>query len=215
MGPAPPLNDPLFRAIIPEKELERVVLEGRKHTLMPAFAFENGGSLTPTQIQVLVHEIKGQPYKIVEKTAGDTTSRQVVPASQGRTPVWGIPPKAPSGVPPYKALDSKPDTPQSIAQRGAAVFARACAICHGESGEGMGEGRDVSDRINDPVFLALNSNQVLRRIIITGRSDLGMPSYSEPRPESPEFKPLTEQEVSDLVQLLSAWRHGNTPKVQP
>ena len=37
-GPAPPLNDPLFLAIIPEAEFTRVVSAGRSETLMPAFA---------------------------------------------------------------------------------------------------------------------------------------------------------------------------------
>ena len=38
MGPAPPLNDPLFRAIVPEDELQTVITKGRHNTLMPAFA---------------------------------------------------------------------------------------------------------------------------------------------------------------------------------
>src|ERR1700729_4123265 len=71
MGPAPPLNDNLFRTILPEKELEAILMNGRKDTLMPAFARENGGTLTKTQIQVLIKEIKGIAYKIVEKTPGD------------------------------------------------------------------------------------------------------------------------------------------------
>src|SRR6266404_9235106 len=61
LGPAPPLNDPLFRAIVPEMELNDIVTKGRNKTLMPAFAKENGGTLTGAQIQVLVHEIKGLP----------------------------------------------------------------------------------------------------------------------------------------------------------
>src|SRR5579859_814020 len=36
LGPAPPLNDSLFRAIVPEIELERVVSAGRPGTPMPA-----------------------------------------------------------------------------------------------------------------------------------------------------------------------------------
>jgi mono/diheme cytochrome c family protein len=215
MGPAPPLNDPLLRAIIPQKDVETILLEGRAHTLMPAFAFDNGGNLTRTQIQVLVHEIKGIPYKLVEKTADDPGTRVVVADPQGQAPVWGIPPKAPAGVPAYAGAGAKPENLQTSAKRGATVFSRACAMCHGESGQGMGEGKDVSDKINDPVFLALNSDQVLRRIIITGRSDLGMPSYSEPRPDSPDFKALSAEDVEDLVALLATWRRGAAPSVQP
>src|SRR5712671_5507399 len=46
LGPAPPLNDPLFRAIVPETELTDILTNGRNKTLMPAFARENGGPLT-------------------------------------------------------------------------------------------------------------------------------------------------------------------------
>src|SRR5205807_322073 len=42
LGPAPPLNDPLFRAIAPAEELENTLTHGREKTLMPAFAEENG-----------------------------------------------------------------------------------------------------------------------------------------------------------------------------
>jgi mono/diheme cytochrome c family protein len=215
MGPAPPLNDPLFRAIIPQKDIEAILLEGRAHTLMPAFALDNGGNLTKTQIQVLVHEIKGIPYKLVEKTAADSASREVVGDPEGQAPIWGMPPSAPAGVPAYARAAAKPENLQASAKRGATVFSRACAMCHGESGQGMGEGKDVSDKINDPVFLALNSDQVLRRIIITGRSDLGMPSYSEARPHSPEFKPLSAEDVDDLVALLATWRRGAGANIQP
>src|SRR5258708_31101842 len=70
LGPAPPLNDPLFRAIVPQTELTGILKKGRNKTLMPAFAKENGGTLTAAQIQVLVHEIKGIPYRTVAKQAG-------------------------------------------------------------------------------------------------------------------------------------------------
>src|SRR5262245_39645415 len=59
LGPAPPLNDPLFRAIVPEEELQSVISHGRVNALMPGFAVETGGPLTAVQIQVLVKEIKG------------------------------------------------------------------------------------------------------------------------------------------------------------
>src|SRR5437764_10903761 len=43
LGPAPPLNDPLFRAGVPEEELLRVIREGRfatpgQRTPMPGFS---------------------------------------------------------------------------------------------------------------------------------------------------------------------------------
>src|SRR5262249_41575079 len=73
MGPAPPLNDPLFRAAVPEEELEQVISRGRRSasgketdpkTPMPAFLKKNGGTLSEAQVRVLVFEIKGIRYRI-------------------------------------------------------------------------------------------------------------------------------------------------------
>jgi len=86
------------------------------------------------------------------------------------------------------------------------VFARACAACHGNHGQGIQRGGETVRTINDPVFLALVSNQVLRRYAITGRPDFGMPGYAKARPDNPHFTPLTDQEVTDLVALLTSWR---------
>ena len=63
LGPAPPLRDAIFQAIVPKEELETILTNGRHNTLMPAFSNENGGTLT-SALRVLVHEIKGIPYRI-------------------------------------------------------------------------------------------------------------------------------------------------------
>lgn len=89
LGPAPPLNDPLFRAIVPEQELESILTLGRKNTLMPAFAKENGGTLTAAQIQVLVKEIKGISYKVIEKKDAGLAKVEVVTDAAGIAPRWG------------------------------------------------------------------------------------------------------------------------------
>jgi cytochrome c oxidase cbb3-type subunit 3/ubiquinol-cytochrome c reductase cytochrome c subunit len=202
LGPAPPLNDPLFRAIVPEEDLEGVLTGGRKKTLMPAFARENGGVLTAAQIQVLVKEIKGIPYKIVERDEGGVAKVEVEPDAGGISPQWGVPGKPPDGVPSYHEQSASAGNKE----KGVTVFGRACAACHGSQGQGIEREGVMARTINDPVFLALNSNQVLRRYAITGRPDFGMPSYAEARPGNPDFKPLTDQEVTDLVALLASWR---------
>jgi cytochrome c oxidase cbb3-type subunit III len=207
LGPAPPLNDPLFRAIVQEKELDSIVTKGRNKTLMPAFGQENGGTLTATQIQVLVKEIKGIPYKIVEKREDGVVKVEVVADADGIGPKWGTPGQVPKGVPSYhhQAAGSNGGSAGN-AKNGAVVFARACANCHGNEGHGIERGNKTVRTINDPVFLALLSNQALRRYAITGRPDLGMPSYAEARQDNPDFTPLTDQEVTDLVALLASWR---------
>ena len=115
LGPAPPLNDPLFRAIVPEEELQGVLTKGRKKALMPAFAKENGGLLTEAQIQVLVMEIKGIPYKIVKKEEGETTKVEVVPDAGGVPPKWGTPETPPKGVPSYRERSGQLQRPRQRA----------------------------------------------------------------------------------------------------
>jgi cytochrome c oxidase cbb3-type subunit III len=165
MGPAPPLNDAVFLAIAPDDELAKVIAGGRKGTEMPAFAKEQGGTLTAEQVQILAVGLK--------KKWGDA-------AAEKKT--W------PAYVVPAETGD---------VDRGKAVFARVCATCHGQEGHG----KEKQGPINDPAFLALASEQVLRRFVITGRSDLGMPNCAEH-----EGGALTAPEVNDLVALLMSWK---------
>lgn len=206
-GPAPPLHDSIFQAIIPKEELESILTKGRQNTLMPAFSNENGGTLTSTQIQVLVLEIKGIPYRIASTQDGNRSKTVVVADENGTSPTWGLSSAPAAGVPSYIApsINSNDDDPANILA-GAEVFARSCAACHGDHGRGITQGNAIVHTINDPVVLSLLSDQVLRRYAITGRPDLGMPSFAEPRPGNPHFKALTDQDVADLVALLGSWR---------
>ena len=171
LGPAPPLNDALFLAIVPDEELLRVVSEGRPGTPMPAFAREKGGRLTAKQVEAV---------------------------AKGLKPRWGGPPPK-EQAPPYLAPKGAGDE-----KRGKDLFDLACAACHGEKGKGGEE----AGALNDRAFLALISDQALRRIIITGRPDLGMPDYTVTDYRSPKYKPLTSEQIQDLVALLAYWRVG-------
>jgi mono/diheme cytochrome c family protein len=94
------------------------------------------------------------------------------------------------------------------AEAGARVFRQACADCHGTDGKG---GPRTVGAINDPerAFLALISDQALRRYIITGRPDLGMPDYAGGKDRrATDFRPLTGKDVDDLVALLASWRRA-------
>jgi cytochrome c oxidase cbb3-type subunit 3/ubiquinol-cytochrome c reductase cytochrome c subunit len=206
LGPAPPLNDPLFRAIVPEEELKDILTKGRKKTLMPAFANENGGVLTAAQIQVLENEIKGIRYRIIEREEAGLAKIEVVPDAGGISPTWGMPERPPKRVPSYEPSASSRGDSTGNKERGALVFARACAVCHGNHGQGIEQESGTVRTINDPVFLALISDQALRRYAITGRPDRRMPGYAQARPGNPHFVPLTDQEVTDLVALLASWR---------
>lgn len=177
LGPAPPLNDALFLAIVPDAVLEQVITVGRHGTPMPAFARAQGGSLTDEQVHALASGLKSR---------------------------WGAAELKNDGVPTYAASGS------GSPKNGAEVFARACSVCHGDNGKGVLDGDRRVNAINDPVFLALISDQALRRYVITGRPDFGMPNYAEPRPGQPDFHALAAEQINDVVALLASWRLGTS-----
>jgi mono/diheme cytochrome c family protein len=193
LGPAPPLNDPIFLAIVPDAELSHVITEGRTVTPgqksptvtleqkspMPAFARDRGGPLTDAQVKALAEGIKKR---------------------------WEVDPSL-SGLPAYIGAAAKGGNKDE----GARVFARACAGCHGPEGQGDKDGHPLDGgAIDNQAFLALISDQALRRIIITGRPDLGMPAYDGEDGRSPGFRALTSAEIDDLVALLRYWRQGGS-----
>jgi len=207
LGPAPPLNDGLFRSIIAESEVKDVVAKGRHKTLMPAFGKASGGTLTMAQIQVLAYEVKGISYKVIAGKDGSLTDAEVVADSSGIAATWGPAAELSVSTPAYQqpiSNDVAGDLGNS--RRGAQVFSVACAVCHGSNGQGTADGKETRHTLNDRVALQLISDQALRRIVITGRPDLGMPNFSGPRPKNPEFSPLTDRDVADLVALLASWR---------
>src|SRR5207248_6065126 len=118
LGPAPPLNDPIFLAIVSDADLLRVISEGRAITgaqksLMPAFARDKGGPLTAQQVEAVAKGIKAR---------------------------WGTaPPK--EKPPPYLAPQEAGDK-----GRGLKLFDLACAACHGDKGRGGEQAGAVNDR---------------------------------------------------------------------
>lgn len=171
LGPAPPLNDPIFRAIVSHQQLVDVITHGRPGTPMPAFARHLSGTLDDKQIEILAEGVR-QHWK------------------GGQLPEAALPEYA-SGA------------SQADAQRGQEIFARACAECHGENGKGSSD--PSPGALNEPYLLSLMSEAMLRRIIITGRPDLGMPSFADDMGRT-DYKPLSSDEIDDLVALLASWR---------
>jgi cytochrome c oxidase cbb3-type subunit III len=179
LGPAPPLNDTVFLSIVPDSLLLKVISEGRPGTPMPAFAAQRGGALTDAQVRALAAGIK---------------------------PRWWATGKSHGSAPPYSVTTG---TGVGDKGHGSKVFARACAPCHGSLGEGGENGDGGAGAINDRAFLALISDQVLRRYAITGRPDLGMPDYADKTGRPHDFQPMTSTEIVDLVALLASWRQGD------
>lgn len=99
--------------------------------------------------------------------------------------------------------DYLPPAEKGDVARGKSLFAKACAQCHGENGAGT----KTMGPINNPAFLNLSTEQFFRRIIITGRSDLGMPNCMETTGRPADFTALTGAEINDIVALIASWKN--------
>jgi cytochrome c oxidase cbb3-type subunit 3 len=151
----------------------------------------------------------GTPMPAFEQFwGGPLTARQVEVLAAGIKSNWGSRSPDRAKAPPYLA----PDTETGSLEAGRQVFSRACAGCHGTHGQGGEHGGRRIGAINEPAFLELISDQALRRYVITGRPDLGMPNYAGREGRPAAFQPLTSQEVADLVTLLASWRHTRSLK---
>ena len=170
LGAARPLNDPVYLALVPADRLRTIIREGVPGSSMPAFGTAAGGELTDAQVEAL---------------------------AQGMLARWGRPDTV-QGVtlPPYGAPPGPADP--GAQARGAAVYTRACARCHGPDGRGGPKGGPIVD----PAYLALVSDQSLRSTVIAGRADLGQPDWRDDVPGHP----LTPEEITDVVAWLAAHR---------
>ena len=85
--------------------------------------------------------------------------------------------------------------------RGAAIFARECASCHGEKGLG-----GTFEQIGNPELLSTASDGFLRYAIRRGRSSAGMPSF--------ESK-LGDASIDDVITHLRALQAAAPPGRRP
>jgi mono/diheme cytochrome c family protein len=81
-------------------------------------------------------------------------------------------------------------------EQGQEVFRTTCTFCHQQG----------LQKITDPTYLSLVSDQSLRTIVIAGRPDLGHPDWKHVR----RNQPLTGQDVSDVIIYLHSLR-SDTP----
>lgn len=136
------------------------------------------------------------------ENGGALTAQQVQALVDGIDKNWG-PGEAPADAPPI--LPGIVRMSGSAAE-GLKVFGSACAGCHGDKGQGGSFNKKPIGAINDRAFLGLLSERALRRLIITGRPDLGMPAYNDSTGRGKDFKPLTAKDVADLLALLASWQ---------
>ena len=155
LGPAPPLNDPVFRAIVPDDELLQSVGRAGRERPMPGFsraarrpADRRAGQRLAEGSSPTGNRAKGRCRRSLPADAAGCASRRRQTSRRGR--------------------GTEPETFRPGLRR----------VPRRGRTRRLGQG---AERINDPDFLALISDQALRRIIITGRSDLGMPELRRNR----------------------------------
>ncbi len=122
-----------------------------------------------------------------QEAGGYLTDVQVDALVHGMRAAWQKP-GALNGQtpPPYQS------TAQGDAGKGQPVYQTACARCHEQAGQ----------KVTDPTYLALVSDQALRTIIIAGRPDLSHPDWRG----DIAGRALTDQEVADVLAWLGSLR---------
>jgi mono/diheme cytochrome c family protein len=129
----------------------------------------------------------------VQSAGGMLTDKQVDVIVGGIRERWSKPDLFHgTNPPPYSS--SAPGDPT----RGSEVYATYCSSCHGAGGRGG----QKAGSIVEGSFLALVNDQELRTIVIAGRPELGAPDWRSNIPG----KPMSPQEISDVVAWLAAQR---------
>jgi cytochrome c oxidase cbb3-type subunit 3 len=144
--------------------------------------------------EVITKGLPGTSMPAFAKSAGGMlTDNQVDVVARGLRERYSKPNALAGSVPPPYSSTEPGD-----ATRGAAAYDTFCASCHGAAGKG---GPKASS-IVDGTFLALLTDQELRTLVMVGRPDLGAPDWRN----NIAGKPMSPQDISDVVAWLSAQR---------
>jgi len=85
-GPAPPIGDPVYLAIVDDQSLRNTISKGRTGTPMSAFAQSEGGMLTDKQVDAIVQGMRqrwGKPNVLAGTTAPPYAAKAIGNAQQG------------------------------------------------------------------------------------------------------------------------------------
>lgn len=85
------------------------------------------------------------------------------------------------------------------ARRGSEIYARQCAMCHGDDGTG-----GIGPALKSPDLLLAATNRYLAQTILTGRRNTAMPSWSH----------LSAKQIADLLRYLRSWQ-AESPQRDP
>jgi len=147
--------------------------------------------------KLIASGVRGTSMPAFAQSAGGLlTDKQIDVISGEIRSRWSRPGILDGANPPSYAAKSPGD-----ARRGETAYKTYCESCHGGGGQGGPKGSAIT---NDS-FLALVSDQGLRTIVIAGRPELGAPDWRGNLPG----KPMTDQEVTDVVAWLASRRVPN------
>jgi cytochrome c oxidase cbb3-type subunit 3 len=175
---------------------------------------QNGAAmnLANTEYQALIDDAsmrdviaKGEKGTLMpafaRENGGQLTDKQIDALVAGIRESWRKDVFGGETPPPYKA------THVGDAEKGKAVYAIACARCHGVSTQEPGK----AGSILDGSFLALINEQTLRTTVIAGRPDIGEPDWRGHIPG----RAMTDDEVTDVSAWLMAQRPQNPGQPYP
>jgi len=133
-----------------------------------------------------------------QSAGGMLTDAQVDALVAGMRKEWAKPNAFQGATPPpfAAAANEKGDV-----QSGQKLYQAQCASCH------QGPARQ---QVTSPVYLALMSGQALRSIIVAGRPDIGQPDWRHDG-----GRPLTPQNVTDIVAYLGSLRNPDAVSAAP
>ena len=153
--------------------------------------------------KVIANGVRGTSMPAFAQSAGGMlTDKQIDVISSEIHSRWSRPAIFEGADPPSYTPTSTGD-----AGRGETAYKTYCESCHGREGQGGPKGSAIT---NDS-FLALVSNQGLRTIVIVGRPELGAPDWRGNVPG----KPMSDQEITDVVTWLASHRVRNPGRPYP
>ena len=146
--------------------------------------------------------VPGTPMPAFAQSAGGMLTDEQIDILVRGIRSWARPDLLRDANPPPYAAQTPGDP-----QRGAEVYATFCSACHGPNGRGGKKASSIVDR----AYLSLVSDQYLRTTVIAGRPELGAPDWRGDVPG----RPMSAQEVSDVVAWLSSQRPRNSGPQNP
>ena len=176
IGDTPPLNSEGLRSM-PESELVKVITRGRDNTIMAAWAVEEGGILSSSQINDMVVFIQQANWDYVDARISELglTPPEVIKMEVSEEMLASV-----ASLPGGETLSL-----------GLTTYAENCAACHGANGAGT----MIAPAI-DSADLRATSRDELLSIVNNGVNGTLMASWSNI---------LAPEQISAAVELVSRW----------